>query len=380
MQLDYYIVSSGKKLRCGYTTGSCAAAAAKAAATMLLSGESVPLVTIDAPKGIKLSLDIVDIIIAEGTVSCAVKKDSGDDPDITNGILVYASVNKIADGIAIDGGEGIGRVTKPGLDQPVGAAAINSGPRLMIDKVCREVCAEFCYSGGLAVTISIPKGKELARRTFNPRIGIEGGISVIGTSGIVEPMSNSALVDTIRLELNVLYSSGVREAMLIPGNYGATFAKELLGLDTSRHITCSNFLGDAIDAAVLCGFKKILLIGHIGKLVKLGIGMLNTHSAYGDGRMETLAACAVENGAENQVLKELLSCVATNSALEKLREYGLLEGTMETLGRRIEDCLLRRVPDGVEIGYICFTNEDNLKGVLIKSENANELMKIWQRK
>ena len=378
--LDYYIVSGGKKLRCGYTTGSCAAAATKAAATMLLSGEKVSSVTIDTPKGIKLSLDIVDINFTEDAVSCAVKKDSGDDPDITNGILVYASVSKIVDGITIDGGGGVGHVTKPGLDQPVGAAAINSGPRRMIDKACREVSDNLGYSGGLAVTISMPQGKELARRTFNPRIGIEGGISVIGTSGIVEPMSNAALVDTIRLELNVLYSSGAREALLTPGNYGETFAEELLLLDTSRHITCSNFLGDAIDAAVLCGFKKILLVGHIGKLVKLGIGIFNTHSAYGDGRMETLVACAVENGAKTQVLKEILTCVTTNAALKKLRECGLLEGTMETLGRRIEDCLLRRVPDDVEIGYVCFTNEENLKGVLIQSKNADELVKIWKKK
>ncbi len=378
MQLDYYIVREGKKLRYGYTTGSCAAAAAKAAAAMLLSGKSVSTVCLDTPKGIMLTLEIADIQITKDTVSCSVKKDSGDDPDITNGIMVYASVSRITEGIEIHGGEGVGRVTKPGLDQPVGAAAINSGPRLMIEKACREVCAEYGYSGGLAITISIPRGKELARRTFNPRIGIEGGISVIGTSGIVEPMSNAALVDTIRLELNVLYASGAREVLLIPGNYGENFAETSLRLDVSRHITCSNFIGDAIDAAVLCGFKKILLIGHIGKLVKLGIGMLNTHSSYGDGRMETLAACALENGAEPPVLKEILSCVTTNAAIEKLREHGLLAGTMQTLGRRIEDCLARRVPDGVEIGYVCFTNDDKIKCILAQSGNADELLKIWR--
>lgn len=376
--LDYFIIRGGRKLRCGYTTGSCAAAAAKAASMMLLSGETVSSVTLNTPKGIALSLDIVDIQLAKNSVSCAVKKDSGDDPDITNGILVYASVSKIPKGVRIDGGEGIGRVTKPGLDQPVGTAAINSGPRRIIEKACREVCARFGYSGGLAIRLSIPRGKELARRTFNPRLGIEGGISVIGTTGIVEPMSNAALVDTIRLELNVLYSSGAREALLIPGNYGESFARVYLKLDTSRHITCSNFIGDAIDAAVLRGFKKILLVGHIGKLVKLGIGMLNTHSAYGDGRIETLAACAIENGAETPVLKELLPCVTTNAALAKLRESGHLAETMETLGRRIETCLFRHVPDGIEIGYVCFTNDDKMKRVLAKSDNADELMKIWQ--
>lgn len=379
MRLEHYIDRGGKKLRCGYTTGSCAAAAAKAAAEMLLSGKSVSSVTLDTPRGIRLSLDIADIKADGEAVSCAVRKDSGDDPDVTNGILVYAAVRKIPDGIVIDGGEGVGRVTKPGLDQPVGAAAINSVPRRMIEKACREVCGRLGYSGGVAVTVSIPRGKELAKRTFNPRIGIEGGISVIGTSGIVEPMSNAALVDTIRLELNVLYASGVRGALLIPGNYGEVFAETALLLDTARHITCSNFIGDAIDAAVLRGFEKILLVGHIGKLVKLGIGMLNTHSAFGDGRMETLAACAVESGAEPPLLKALLSCATTDAALDKLREHGLLDGTMETLGRRIESCLSRRVPDSVEIGYVCFTNGGEGNGVLVQSENADRLMQIWKR-
>ena len=313
------------------------------------------------------------------TVRCAVKKDSGDDPDVTKGILIFAEVRKAPSGVLIDGGEGVGRVTRPGLDQNVGEAAINSTPRRMIEETVRGVFKKTGYAGGVSVTISVPQGRELAHRTFNPRLGIEGGISIVGTSGIVEPMSSAALVDTIRLELSVLRGSGAREVLLTPGNYGERFAAEELGLDLSRRVVCSNFIGDAIDNAVLCGFEKILLVGHIGKLVKLGIGMLNTHSAYGDGRMETLAACALEGGAKPETLRALLPCVTTNAALVVLRDAKALDGTMSALARRIDECLTRRVPENVRIGFVCFTNEEGMSGALLQSENAGALMKSMKK-
>lgn len=368
----------GKLLRCGYTTGACAAAAAKAATTMLFSGKPVSSVSLLAPKGISLTLDVHDARINPCSVRCAVKKDSGDDPDITNGILVYAEVERIRAGIHVEGGEGVGRVTKPGLDQPVGEAAINSIPRRMIAEAMESVCAEYGYAGGLSVCISVPDGEKLARRTFNPRMGIEGGISIIGTTGIVEPMSNAALIDTIRLELRQLAASGTKDVLLTPGNYGENFASTELGLSISAHITCSNFIGDSIDTAVELGFKRILLIGHIGKLVKLGIGMTNTHSSNGDGRMETLLACALEAGAELQLLKEISACVSTDAALALLYDAGLLQQTMKILGARIGLSLTRRVPGNIEIGYFCFTNAKGFGGVLAQSDNAGNLMKRWK--
>jgi cobalt-precorrin-5B (C1)-methyltransferase len=369
---------NGKPLRCGYTTGSCAAAAAKAAVSMLLSSAPLPRVSIDTPKGLRLTMDVLDVECTGESVSCAVKKDSGDDPDVTDGILVFARVEKIETGVRIDGGAGVGRVTKPGLDQPVGAAAINTVPRRMIAENVRAVCRECGYSGGVLVTISIPGGDVIAARTFNPRLGIEGGISIIGTSGIVEPMSNSALIDSIRLELTVLRASGATEVVLTPGNYGETFCRNILGMRAAKTVLCSNFIGDAIDAAAENGFRQALLVGHVGKLVKLGIGMTNTHSSNGDGRMETLIACALKAGAELPLLKDIADCVTTDAALRLLFQSGLLADTMARLGERIEGCLARRVPAGMEIGYVCFTNAEPIGGVLAKSGNADEMIQNWR--
>ena len=369
---------NGKLLRCGYTTGSCAAAAAQAAAEFLLGGTAPETVKLSTPKGVPLTLDVADARREGDSTLCAVRKDAGDDPDVTDGILVYARVSKQDGSLTIDGGEGVGRVTKPGLDQPVGAAAINSTPRRMISQAVEDVCRRHGYSGGLRIVISIPGGEALAKRTFNPRMGIEGGLSVIGTSGIVEPMSNQALVDTIRVELQQAAAGGARHILLTPGNYGEDFARNKLGLTLSPHVNCANFIGDSIDACVECGFERILLIGHIGKLVKLGIGVTNTHSSFGDGRMETLITCALEAGAPLDLLQGLALCVTTDAALALLCSAGLLENTMAVLGPRIDACLKRHVPDSVEIGYICFTNAEPFSGVLCQSGCAETLMKLWE--
>lgn len=380
MAFSYFVTNAGKKLRCGYTTGSCAAAAAKAATLMLLSGKPVQSVELTTPKGITPTFDILDAAIGSDYASCAVKKDSGDDPDVTDGILVYVLVHKTSSGVVIGGGEGVGIVTKPGLDQPVGTAAINSIPRRMIADEVRMVCHDNAYVGGVSVTISIPGGAELAKRTFNPRMGVENGLSVIGTTGIVEPMSNQALIDTIRLELRQLAASGSHEVLLTPGNFGQAFAQNTLGLSLKEQVSCSNHIGDTIDAALENGFTRILLVGHIGKLVKLGIGMTNTHSSNGDGRMEILLACALKAGADLKLLRAVMDCVSTDAALVLLERAGLLQTAMQVLGAQIDDCLRRRVPNEVGIAYICFTNAEGIAGILAKSSNAEELMQIWRGK
>lgn len=368
-----------KRLRSGYTTGSCAAAAAKAAALLLLSGQAPRQVTLTTPKGVALTLDVAEPRLAGGAARCAVRKDSGDDPDITNGVLVFAKVTRRPWGIVIDGGEGVGRVTRPGLNQPVGAAAINTVPRQMIGDACLEAAALHGYAGGFEVIISVPGGEALAQKTFNPRLGIVGGLSVIGTTGIVEPMSSQALQDTIRLELNVLAASGEKAVLLSPGNYGETFCRDALRLDVSGQVLCSNFIGVALEAAVEKGFERILLVGHIGKMVKMGIGMMNTHSAYGDGRMETLCACALEAGADAPVARSLLACTTTDAALDTLIAAGLLTGTMDALRQRVDGALSRRAPEGVELGCICFTTLPTVPGgILFQSDNAPRLMARWK--
>ncbi len=318
--MEAYIEKEGKRLRLGYTTGSCAAAAAKAAAWMLLTGRRRERISLATPKGITLELDVREITRTENMVSCAIEKDSGDDPDVTKGTLIFAAVSRSdTPGVAIDGGVGVGRVTKQGLDQPGGAAAMYSVPRRIIRENVEDACRLTDYHGGITVVISAPEGAALAKKTFNPRLGIEGGISILGTTGIVEPMSEQALVDTIRVELTQRRASEADYVLLTPGNYGADFIRGSLGLDPALAVQTSNFIGDALDICRELGFKGALLIGHIGKLVKLAGGMFNTHSKYGDCRMEILAAQAAACGISPAGAAELLECVACDDALRTLR-------------------------------------------------------------
>ena len=233
--------------------------------------------------------------------------------------------------MSIDGGAGVGRVTKPGLDQPVGAAAINSVPRKMIQENAEEILRLTGETGGLSVVISVPGGETLAKKTFNPRLGIVGGISIIGTTGIVEPMSEAALVETIRVELRQRRESGAEYVLLKPGNYGSDFVRDGLGLDPAEAVQTSNFIGDAVEMCREMGFRGALLVGHVGKLVKVAGGMLNTHSKYGDCRMEILAAHAAAAGLRAERVEEILRCVACDDALRVLREENLYEATLARL-------------------------------------------------
>ena len=249
-----------KKLRSGFTTGSCAAAAAKAAAWMLLTGSEKTNISIITPKGDAFDADILDIQRTADSVKCAVRKDGGDDPDVTTGALIYAEVRLSDDeGIRLDGGAGVGRVTRPGLDQPVGEAAINSVPRKMIKQEVAEAADAYGYEGGFDVIISVPGGEEIAARTFNPRLGIEGGISIIGTSGVVEPMSEKAILDTIKVELRQQKAEGCKVAFTSPGNYGLDFMKENYDMDLDRSVKCSNYIGLTVDMIKELGFEGMLI-------------------------------------------------------------------------------------------------------------------------
>lgn len=371
--LDEFICHGKEKLRCGYTTGSCAAAAAKAAAEMLLSEANVSFVGISTPKGIKLKLDVLEPMINENYAECAIKKDSGDDPDITNGILVFARVSKIASGIEITGGRGIGIITKSGLDQPVGEYAINSVPRKMIKSALEEIAEKYDYHGGFRAEISVPNGEEIAKKTYNPRMGIEGGISIIGTSGIVEPMSNSALIDTIRLEAKMRYSEGYRNLMLTLGNYSENYIQKSMSFALEKSVKCSNFIGEAIDIALETGFERILIIGHIGKLIKLGAGIMNTHSAQADGRMDVLVTCGMLADADVNLLKEIPQCVTVDSALDILKSGGYMEKTLDILADRAEYYLNAKVKNEIEIGAVMFSEKH---GISVKTSLADKLIKM----
>lgn len=372
--MEEYIVKGGKKLRLGYTTGSCAAAAAKAAAWMLLTGKRKEHIQLDTPKGIPLNLDVLQVNMEKDTVSCAIEKDSGDDPDITKGSLVFAQVTCTeTPEITIDGGQGVGRVTKGGLDQPVGAAAINSVPRQMIRENLEEVCRLTDYHGGLSVVISVPDGEQLAKKTFNPRLGIVGGISILGTTGIVEPMSKQALVDTIRVELRQRRANGAEYVLLTPGNYGSDYIQKGIGIDPKIAVLTSNFIGESLDICKELGFKGALLVGHIGKLVKIAGGMLNTHSKYGDCRMDIMAAHAGAAGLPAAEIAQMLHCATCDDAVRILKECNLCTQTLERISDRIAFIMEHRVAGEMKTGAILFSKE---YGFLTETKNARSLLKL----
>ena len=371
-------MDSKKELRKGFTTGSCGAAAAKAALYMLLTGSVKDEIEIITPGGAVFRTEVKDIFREGNRVRCAVVKDGGDDPDVTTGLHVTAEVRaeERADGdleIQIEGGPGVGRVTLPGLDQPVGNAAINRVPRQMIEKALSEVAELLDFRGRIRVILSVPGGEAAAERTFNPRLGIEGGISILGTTGIVEPMSTRAILDTIRVELNQRKALGDRIAAVSPGNYGLNFMKETYGYDLNRSVKCSNYVGDTVDMVREMDFRGMLLTGHIGKLIKVSGGIMNTHSKEGDARMELLAAGVIRAGGSMDTLRGILNCRVTEEALGIIQAESpaLLRKSMESVMDRILYYLRKRAGEELPVECILYSNEF---GLLAASPGAMDML------
>ena len=400
----YYTAGGGKRLRCGFTTGTCAALAASGAARRLLTGIWPETVTLVTPAGLPVEVPLEAKEEGPDYARCGVRKDAGDDTDVTADLLICAEVRASAEpGIRILGGEGVGTVTKPGLDQPVGEAAVNSVPRRMIREAVGAVLAdaesgeagtirrdpadnpaeqgnrtdtEEAFPAGLTVTVSVPGGREAAEKTFNPKLGIEGGISILGTSGIVRPMSLQAMIDTIALELRQHAAEGCRRLILTPGNYGAEFLKEQ-GLDTLGIpvVRCSNFLGDALDEIRILGYEEVLLAGHVGKLVKAAGGIMNTHSRQADCRRELFCAHAALAGGELPLLKGLMDCATTDACLALLTQHGLREPVMRSLTEAVSRHVCERAGDACRTGVLLFSN---VYGLLGMSETAEELLTAWK--
>lgn len=453
---------SQEELRWGFTTGTCGAAAALAAAVLLFEGEELPRVRVMTPKGKELTIPIQESVLEHGQARCGVIKDSGDDPDVTNGALVLAAVSwkpeedsgetleetmsgkegeaerlespedseeaekpespedsggaerlespeddggaekpksseeargreepegrkavragtemeawyccsensQEAGGeeaqLFLRGGKGIGIVTREGLDCPPGMWAINPVPRQMIFEQVRSVCRRCHITGKVYITIEIPDGEELAKKTMNPHLGIVGGLSVLGTSGIVEPMSETALMETIRLEIRQKQAQGQRNLLVVPGNYGEQFVSHHLGMGLEQGIKCSNFIGASIDYALEAGVEGMLFVGHAGKLLKLAAGVMNTHSSMADGRMECLAAYGAACGAPREMVCRILSCITVEEAFGILEEAeGLLEAVMEVAMDRIYANLKRRAKNQMMVEAILFTNDRGILG------------------
>ena len=374
---ELFVFRGGKRLRCGRTTGTCAALAAQGAARLLLTGQTPASAALTTPKGAQIEAPLENCRLEDGSAFCSVRKDGGDDIDATHGLLITAQVERWdAPGVSIEGGAGVGRVTKPGLDQSVGAAAINRVPRRMIEQEVLSVADELGYEGGFQVTIHVPGGEEAAKKTFNPQMGIEGGISILGTSGIVEPMSAQALIDTIALEIRQRAAQGHKKIILTPGNYGQDFLR-VQGMDRwgVPVVKCSNFIGDALDACAAEQIQGVLLVGHMGKLVKLAGGMMNTHSRSADCRTELFCAHAALRGAGREVCQALADCPTSDACIAVLDRAGLRETVLDSLLSAIQDHLDRRVSGTIHVGAVVFSNQYGLLG---RTRRAGELIDRWK--
>lgn len=377
-KFEHYIRSGRRLLRCGYTTGTCAALGAAGAARLLLTGRAPESVGLRTPKGIVVEVAPRFCRATADGAECAIVKDGGDDVDATTGLPVIATVTLCPDAprtVIINGGAGVGRVTKPGLDQPVGAAAINHVPRQMITEALLREADAVGYGGGFAVVISIDGGAEAARRTFNPHIGVDGGLSVLGTSGIVEPMSQQALLDTLQLEIHQAALKSKR-LILAPGNYGLDYlASHLPELREIPIVKISNFVGEALDMAAAEQLGELLLVGHVGKLVKLAGGIMNTHSKQADCRTELFCAHAAICGADATTCRALLDAATTDACLDILAEAGLKAPVMASLLDAVQAHLDRRAAGAFEVGAVLFSNQ---AGPLGQTKTADALLKKWR--
>ncbi|MDL2329978.1 cobalt-precorrin-5B (C(1))-methyltransferase CbiD [Desulfosarcina sp. OttesenSCG-928-A07] len=370
-----FVVKGGRKLSTGFTTGSCAAAAAAAAAHMLLGKTLIQKVRITLPGGTEAVFELTDIRQEPNAVSCAVVKDAGDDPDVTDGIHIYACCRLQDSGFALKGGQGIGRMTCQGLSIPKGEPAINPVPRQSILENVKKVCARHQYKGGVEITISAPLGEKIAPNTFNPRLGIEGGISILGTTGIVEPMSEKALVDTLKLVIDRYKAVDADNILLTPGNYGKNYCSAVLGLDREKAVKFSNYLGECLDYVAYREFQRALVVGHMGKLVKVAGGIMNLHSSVADCRMELVGVHAALAGASAKQVGDMMQCKTTDAVIPLLDEWQLTETVLTSLLESIRKHLAFRVKNKLEIGVVVFSGNQTL----MQSANASMLMKHFRQ-
>ena len=370
------ITKGQQQLRCGYTTGTCAAAAAKAAAVALLTGEIYRDVAICLPGGENILLETETLEHQKNCVKCGVIKDAGDDPDITNGLMICAAVEKNTSGeICIDGGEGVGRVTQPGLDQPVGAAAINSVPRKMIQEAVEAVCRQYHYTEGLMVTISIPNGEALACKTFNERLGVVGGLSILGTTGIVRPMSEEAVRESLRLELSMCRAEYGAACALVTGYSGETYLKQTYP-NCGGIVLCSNYLGYLLDCAEEMQFTHLLLAGRIGKLIKPAANIMYLHSHTAGGQREILCTHAALAGASRAQVQELYDCPTTKLAQQLLEQFQLSDCVWSSIAAAaLENCIWRTHRQ-ITTGLILLDESDH---VLAEAGAIPEILQVWRR-
>lgn len=353
----------GKAYRKGYTTGSCATAAAKVACLMLLRQQIIHQVEIATPAGISLTLNVEEPSISGTTQAvAAIRKDGGDDVDATHGMLIFARVRLREDSdIVIQGGEGIGVVTKPGVGLPVGVAAINKTPRHTIEQEVREVLGP---QRGADIEIFAPEGIERAKQTYNGRLGIEGGISIIGTTGIVTPMSEESWKRSLSIELEQKKALGMDKVILVPGNYGERFVTQTLNMPADNVVTMSNFVGFMLQEAERLEFKHVVMAGHLGKLIKVAAGVFHTHSHIADARMETLVTHLALLGMETRQLQQIYACNTTEEAMGIIESCGMTQvydAIAAAIVKRV-DQMLRYAKSPFRCDVILFSMDNEVLG------------------
>lgn len=370
--MEEYVYIDGKKYRRGYTTGACATGAAKAAAYMLMTQCKVEQIEIDTPKGIRLSLKVEHVEMEKDCVRCAIQKDGGDDIDATHKAYIYAVVRPNERGeIRLFGGTGVGVVTQKGIGIEIGQPAINKTPKEMILKEVSDVVG----GNGVDITIEVPEGEAIAKKTFNPRLGIVGGISIIGTTGIVEPMSDEGWKKSLSLELQMKKAQGMDQIIFVSGNHGERFAREVLGLNPAAIVRTSNFIGYMLSEAKRMDYKKILLIGHLGKYIKLAAGIFNTHSKVADARSEILVAYLALMGAPLEMLQKVEKCLTTESAMELIAGSRYEEVYTLVAQKCKERSELYMNEDTIQAEAVIFSLDGKLLG---QSEKARELMEEFK--
>lgn len=339
------------------------AAGAAASAIWQTTGKCPEVTAVEAPIGRTLYLETAPY--EKG--ACVVIKDAGDDPDVTGGCQVITKVEILDEEgpVTFIGGEGIGTVTQDGLKISKGNPAINPVPREMTEKELRKIIGEKAAK----VTVSIPGGEELAKRTFNPRLGIMGGLSILGTTGIVRPMSEEAMKDSLLAELTMYRRQGFDSIVFVLGTTGENALKDYYG-DFGCVLQVSNYIGDMLDEACEMGFKKILIGGFVGKLVKVAGGTMNTHSHISDGRLETICTHAAIAGADRETLERILACVTTRKAIEILEEKNLM-GIWKPMADRAADFCIKRTRELSEVAMVFLDNEHK---VMAESSNIGDVL------
>lgn len=382
--MEKYVYVDGKKYKRGYTTGSCATAAVKAALVMIITKKKVDKIKIDTPKSIELDIEVFNQQIGENFAICSVRKDGGDDIDVTHNMEIYSRVDiidsknipsfcavKKLEYLEITSGEGIGKVTKKGLSIDVGRPAINPVPLEMIAREVEKTMDEysvdidnFLGENKLLATIYAPEGRKIAENTFNQHLGIEGGISIIGTSGIVEPMSDEGWKKALSAELSIKKEEGIKEIVLVPGNIGYERMISIFNTEKNKIVKMSNFIGYMLMECKRMEFSKIIIAGHIGKLIKLSGGITNTHSRVADGRKEIMIANLALMGANKEMLTEIDSCITTDAMIPIIRKYNM-DDVFDILCKKAADRAWKYLREGkeeIEIEVHMFSMEGELLG------------------